>query len=89
MARLTNDQIFKIMAQDKVEMHKDDKWNEIPLWSAFLWSDISRLLKAGKLKTNMHKSNKVLWVRPTCETYLLNIEPLVKELEAGPGIPTL
>lgn len=83
MARLTNDKIWDMMAQSKFQYHRDEKWNEINLWSALWWSDISRLLSNGKLKTSMHKYNKTLWVKPTAETYFAYIEPIVKKYESG------
>ncbi len=83
MARLTNQHIWEMMALSKFQFHNEEKWNEITLWSTFYWSDVSRLLQNGKLKTSMKKENKILWVRPTCGTYLSYIEPIVKKYESG------
>jgi hypothetical protein len=83
MARLSTKEVWEKMALSKIENYPNENWFNISLWSQFNWSDVSQLIKTRKLITNMHKSNKVIWVRPTAETYILNIEPLVKQYQEG------
>jgi hypothetical protein len=83
MTRLTNAEIWEKLALSKIEDHKEEDWFNISLWSQFNWSDVSYLIKTRKLITNEHKSKKIVWVRPTAETYLLNIEPLIKQYQEG------
>jgi hypothetical protein len=83
MTRLTTKEVWEKLALSKVQNHNDEDWFNISLWCQFNWSDVSNLIKTRKLITNMHKSNKVIWVRPTAETYLLNIEPIIKQYKEG------
>lgn len=83
MVRLTTSEIWEKMALAKVKNHKDEDWFNISLWDQFNWSDVAYLIKTKKLLTNEHKSKKIIWVKPTAETYLLNIEPIIKQYQEG------
>lgn len=75
-------QIWYEMARRKIQFHKGEKWDQIRLWGLFQWGEVSKYLKAGKLKTDMRKENKIIWVTPSTETYETYIEPILEEYEA-------
>lgn len=71
------EKIWYEMARRKVAFHSEVEWNEIMLWGLFNWGDVSALIKAGKLITNMKKEHKVVWVTPSEEAWNNHIKPLL------------
>ena len=64
------------MARRKVRFHPEEKAENITLWGLFSWGEVFTMLKQGKLRTNMVKENKTIWVRPNMEYYKEHIQPL-------------
>ena len=69
--------IWAEMARRKVRFHNIVEWDKIKLWGLFQWQDISKLVKKGKLLTDMKPENQTLWVRPTKESWEKHIKPLI------------
>ena len=69
--------IWAEMARRKVQFHRTTQWHKIRLWGLFNWGTVSRLIADGRLKTDMKKENKTIWVTPSKETWETKIKPLV------------
>jgi hypothetical protein len=69
--------IWAEMARRKVQFHNTMRWHMIRNWGLFNWNDVSRLINDGRLKTDMHKENHVIWVTPSEETWKTKIKPLI------------
>lgn len=76
---MKNLRIWSEMARRKIQFHPKEKWDEIRLWGLFKWGEVFSLLKRGELLTCMKKENVTVWVRPTKEMWIKNIEPLIKK----------
>lgn len=77
MSYVSNQMIWAEMARRKAQFHSNEKWDTIRLWGLFQWQYIGRLIRSGKLLTDMKKENQTLWVRPTKETWETKIKPLI------------
>jgi hypothetical protein len=78
MSRCRKNVVWAEMARRKVQFHPDKEWDKIELWGLFQWGAVSPLLKSGELLTRDAKENKIIWVRPTQETWEKYIKPLVE-----------
>ena len=78
-------------ARRKIRFHNDIYWKDIKLFGLFYWSDVSKYLvgnpsniksfKGNYIKTNMTKSNKVIWCQPTDEFWDKYIQPIFNRIE--------
>jgi hypothetical protein len=76
---MRQNEVWADMARRKLTFHPDLDWRHIKLWGLFSWGAVSPLIKDGKLLTDMGRENKIVWVRPTEETYRKHIEPLLSK----------
>lgn len=78
-------------ARRKVKFHNDTDWKDIELFGLFCWGDVSKYLvgnpshlktfKKGLIKTNMNKSNKIVWCQPTEEFWNNYIQPILNIIQ--------
>lgn len=78
-------------ARRKIRFHNDIYWKDIKLFGLFFWSDVSKYLvgnpanikgfKGNYIKTNMTKSNKIIWCQPTDEFWNKYIQPIFHRIE--------
>lgn len=78
-------------ARRKIRFHNDIYWKDIKLFGLFFWSDVSKYLignpsnikgfKGNYIKTDMTKSNKIIWCQPTDEFWNKYIQPIFHRIE--------
>lgn len=92
------EQITAEMARRYIRFHNGEDWRTIKLFGLFNWGDVSKYLvcnhkaksfKKGLLITDMCKSNKIIWVRPTAEFWNDYIYPMLLKHKNNGRLPEL
>jgi len=69
-------------ARRAIQFHKNESLENIELWGLFLWGDVPKYIKDGRVIPNpgYTKINRTIWCRPSQKEIDTFIKPLIESL---------